>query len=160
VAEISAGILLVRLSEPALGAHAQFLLAHPGGPFFAKKDAGAWTIPKGLAQAGEALESAAIREFHEETGGGVALGALHAIGEVRLKGGKHIHGWAALGDCDAASLSSNAFELEWPPRSGRRQTFPELDRYAWFNLADASVALNQAQLPFLARARLALALPG
>lgn len=155
MAETSAGILLVRLREGS----SQFLLAHPGGPFFANKDAGAWTIPKGVAEAGEPLQSAAIREFHEETGGAVVLGELHAIGEVKLKSGKRVHGWATLGDCDADLLSSNSFELEWPPRSGRRQMFPELDRYAWFNAAEAAVALNLAQLPFLARARLALCLP-
>ncbi|MGO8916175.1 MAG: NUDIX domain-containing protein [Stellaceae bacterium] len=140
----SAGVLLYRRGETGL----EVFLVHPGGPFWAKKDDGAWSIPKGELAEGEAPLDAARREFHEETGFAVD-GTFRALPPVRQPGGKTVHAWAVEGDCDAAAIASNRFSLEWPPRSGRRQDFPEVDRAGWFDLAAARLKLNRGQLPLL-----------
>jgi predicted NUDIX family NTP pyrophosphohydrolase len=141
----SAGVLLYRRT-PEL----QVLLVHPGGPFFARRDAGAWSIPKGEVEPGEALEGRARIEFEEETG--TALdGELRALGSIRQKGGKVVHAFAAEGDLDADAIVSNTFELQWPPRSGRTQTFPEVDRAGWFTLDEAREKINAAQAELLDR---------
>ena len=142
----SAGILLHRRRKGAL----EVLLAHPGGPFWARRDDGAWTIPKGLVDAGEAAEAAARREFLEELGA-EAIGELIPLGSVRQRGGKHVEAFALEGDFDVAALRSNTFETEWPPRSGRKQTYPEIDRAAWMDLATARIKLLEAQRPLLDR---------
>lgn len=120
----------------------------PGGPFWAKKDDGAWSIPKGEVDGDEALLDAARREFREETGCAVE-GHFDALPPVRQPGGKIVHAWAVAGDCDAAAITSNRFILEWPPRTGRMQEFPEVDRAAWFDLAAARRKLTRGQLPLL-----------
>ena len=131
----------------------QFFLVHPGGPFFQKKYDGVWSIPKGLPEEGEALQHAAIREFEEETGM-KAQGPFYDVGEVVQKGGKKVYCWTFLGEWDPeAGISSNTFRLEWPPGSGRFQDFPEQDRAQWMDLADARIAINPAQIPFLERSR-------
>jgi predicted NUDIX family NTP pyrophosphohydrolase len=144
----SAGILLWR--RAADGAP-EVLLVHPGGPFWAKKDHGAWSIPKGEYDADEDPRACALREFAEETGTALPDGELDELGSVRLKSGKTVLAFAAPGDLDPATVRSNSFELEWPPRSGRRQSFPEIDRAAWFGLADARERLNPAQAAFVDR---------
>ena len=128
----------------------EVLLAHPGGPFFANKDAGAWSLPKGLIDAGEEPLAAARREFSEETSFPVPPSGFVPLGEVQ-QGKKLIVAWAFEGDCDPERLASNTFELEWPPRSGKRALFPEIDRVAWFAPAEARTKLNPAQVPFLER---------
>jgi predicted NUDIX family NTP pyrophosphohydrolase len=140
--EVSAGLLAFRRR-----AGTEVLLAHPGGPFWTKKDDGAWTIPKGLA-AGDDLLAAARREFTEETGF-AAQGPFLPLRPVRQKSGKTVHAWAFEGDFDAARFASNEFEMEWPPRSGRRQRFPEVDRLDWFDDAAARRKIIAYQLPFL-----------
>ena len=144
MAKVSAGLLLYRLR---VGGPEVFLV-HPGGPFWAKKDAGAWSIPKGEVGADEALLAAAQREFQEETGLSVA-GDSRALDPVRQAGGKTVHAWAVEADCDATAVRSNSFEMEWPPRSGRRQAFPEIDRAAWLDFASARVKMTKGQLPLL-----------
>lgn len=134
----------------------EVLLAHPGGPFFARKDAGVWSVPKGN-EPGEDPIAVARREFAEETGHAPPAGPMLDLGEVRQRGGKLVRAWAAEGDLDPASARSNTFELEWPPRSGRIQVFPEVDRVAWFQLAEARERINPAQAAFLDR--LAASLP-
>jgi predicted NUDIX family NTP pyrophosphohydrolase len=127
------------------------LLGHPGGPFFRRKDDGAWTLPKGEPAPGEELRATAIREFGEEVGVAVTE-PLVELGEIKQKGGKTVHAWAFAGELPPGYVvSSNTFELEWPPRSGRWQRFPELDRAAMFALAEARVKINPAQRPFLDR---------
>jgi len=143
----SAGILLHRTGNGGR----EVLLVHPGGPFWAKKDAGAWSIPKGELDPGEDPRACALREFAEETGTVLPPGELGDLGEVRLKSGKTVVGFAAAGDLDAGAIASNTFELEWPPRSGRRQAFPEVDRAGWFSLDAAREKLNPAQAPFVDR---------
>ena len=143
-AKRSAGVLLYRLRAGTL----EVLLAHPGGPFWAKKDAGAWTIPKGEIGEGEDPESAARREMAEETGIEVA-GELIALTPVRQRAGKTVLAWAAQGDCDPAGLRSNTFSMEWPPRSGKQQAFPEIDRGAWFALEEARARILPAQVALL-----------
>jgi predicted NUDIX family NTP pyrophosphohydrolase len=149
VAKTSAGILLYRGEGDSL----EVLLVHPGGPFWAKKDEGAWSIPKGELDEGEESRACALRELEEEIGSslGLAPERLIELGEVRLKSGKRVHGWAAEGDFDPASLSSNTFAMEWPPRSGKEREFPEVDRAEWFSPERARSKLNPAQAPFLDR---------
>ena len=128
------------------------LLVHPGGPFWARKDLGAWSIPKGeLEDPDEDPRARALLEFHEETGTDLGDPPLRELGEVRLKSGKRVVAYAAEGDLDADACRSNTFEIEWPPRSGRRQAFPEVDRAAWFDLAEARERINPAQAAFLDR---------
>lgn len=124
------------------------LLGHFGGPYWAKKDAGAWGIPKGLIEPGEQVEDAARREFAEEIGP-LPPGSLVALGTIRQKAGKIVHVFALEGDFDTEALSSNLFELEWPPRSGRIARFPEIDRIAWFGLAEAAAMILPSQRPIL-----------
>jgi predicted NUDIX family NTP pyrophosphohydrolase len=144
----SAGILLWRRGDGRL----EVLLGHPGGPFFARKDAGVWSILKGETAADdEDLELLARREFEEETGHVAPDGPAIALGEVRQAGGKVVHCWALEGELDPERASSNTFEMEWPPRSGETQEFPEIDRVAWFDLATARAKLNAAQAAFLDR---------
>jgi predicted NUDIX family NTP pyrophosphohydrolase len=143
----SAGILLHRAGN----AGREVLLVHPGGPYWARKDLGAWSIPKGELDGDEDARSAALREFAEETGTVLPDGELDDLGAVELKSGKVVLGFAAEGDLDAAAVESNTFEVEWPPRSGRRQSFPEVDRAEWFGLDAAREKLNPAQAAFVDR---------
>jgi predicted NUDIX family NTP pyrophosphohydrolase len=143
----SAGLLLHRRGPSGL----EVFLVHPGGPFWARKDAGAWSIPKGEFAPGEDPLATARREFHEETGFEPPPEPLVALGAARQAGGKTVHAWAAAGDVDAAAAKSNTFEIEWPPRSGRMQEFPEVDRAAWFGLDEARRRILPGQLPFLER---------
>lgn len=126
---------------------------HPGGPFWAKKDEGAWSIPKGEHADGEDPLACALREFEEETGTALPEGELIELGIAKQRSGKVVRAWAAEGDLDADAITSNEFELEWPPRSGRRKTFPEVDRAGWFDLETAAGKLNPAQVVFLERLR-------
>ena len=145
----SAGILLYRLRDGA----PEVLIVHPGGPFWARKDAGVWSIPKGEYDDGEDPQACALREFEEETGTLLSPAELTELGDVRLKSGKQVTAWAVEGDLDADAIVSNSFEMEWPPRSGRRQEFPEVDRAGWFGLDEAGEKLNPAQVAFLDRLR-------
>jgi len=140
----SAGILLHRVRE---GVREVFLV-HPGGPFWAKRDALAWSIPKGEYEPGEDPRAVALREFEEETGQSVG-GAMHPLQACRQPGGKTVVAWAVEGDCDAANIRSNTFSLEWPPRSGRQREFPEVDRAGWFDLAQARQKILPGQAPLL-----------
>jgi predicted NUDIX family NTP pyrophosphohydrolase len=149
----SAGLLLWRRRKGRV----EVLLAHPGGPFWAKKDLGHWTIPKGEIEEGEELVAVALREFAEETGHPAPQGPLVDLGEIRQKSGKVVLGWAAEGDLDASAAVSNTYDMEWPPRSGRTQSFPEIDRVEWFDLDEARRRLKAAQVPFLERLEAALA---
>jgi predicted NUDIX family NTP pyrophosphohydrolase len=142
-AEISAGLLPFRRRQEL-----EVLLAHPGGPFWAKKDDAAWTIPKGLAEAGADLLATAQREFAEETNL-AAVGAFIPLVPVKQKSGKLVHAWAFEADLDLTVFASNVFEMEWPPRSGRRQSFPEIDRIAYFAMPSAMAKIIQYQQPFL-----------
>jgi predicted NUDIX family NTP pyrophosphohydrolase len=140
----SAGILLYRDGE--------VLLVHPGGPFWARKDAGAWSIPKGEYEEGDDPRAAALREFEEELGSRLPAGTeLVELGTVKQKSGKVITAYAAAGDLDADAIHSNTFTAEWPPRSGRMQEFPEVDRAGWFSVAEAREKLNPAQAELLVR---------
>lgn len=143
----SAGLLMYRLD--ANGA-LRVLLAHPGGPFWRGKDAGAWTLPKGEYDETEQALAAAQREFTEETGYAV-LPPFIPLGEVVQKSGKHITAWAFKGNADPGQLQCNTFEIEWPPRSGRRQSFPEIDRVQWFGLDEAKDKIIPAQKALLDR---------
>lgn len=140
----SAGILLYRRR----GSDLEVFLVHPGGPFWAKKDLGAWSLPKGELEEGEEPLTAARREFTEETGFAVD-GDFHPLPPQRQKSGKTILAWAVEGDCDPAALRSGTFSMEWPPRSGKQQQFPEVDRGAWFPLGEARKRINAGQAPFL-----------
>jgi predicted NUDIX family NTP pyrophosphohydrolase len=142
----SAGLLLYRRN----GNGVEVLLGHPGGPFWRNKDLGSWSIPKGLIAEGEKPLAAARREFTEETGHR-PRGKSLPLGEAKQPGGKLVQAWAVEGDWDAASLKSNMFEMEWPPRSGRRHSFPELDRAEWFDLAEAQAKILKGQAIFLTR---------
>src|SRR5690348_15816125 len=142
--EISAGILLHRNGH----AGREVFLVHPGGPFWAKKDEAAWSIPKGLVEVGEDFETAARREFSEEVGA-VPTGSLTALGEFRVSSSKVLHAFALEGDFDPASLVSNGFEMEWPPHTGQRQSFPEVDRAGWFSLEQAELKLHLGQRPLI-----------
>ena len=129
------------------------LLAHPGGPYWAKKDDGAWTVPKGEIDEGEDPVACALRELREELGPAPPLAAadLIELGSVRQKGGKVVHAWGAEGDFDPAALSSNTFSVEWPPRSAAQQQFPEVDRVEWFDPEEARRKINPAQAEFVDR---------
>jgi predicted NUDIX family NTP pyrophosphohydrolase len=145
----SAGILLYRGRTGA----PEVLLVHPGGPFWEQKDLAAWSIPKGEYEEGEDPRACALREFEEELGGPPPADALTELGTTRLAGGKLVTAWAAEGDLDPASVVSNTFTLEWPPRSGVMREFPEVDRAEWFSLAEARRRINPAQVAFLERLR-------
>ena len=142
-AEISAGLLAFRRRDEL-----EVLLAHPGGPFWAKKDDGAWTVPKGLAEPGVDLLNTARREFKEETNLAAAE-SLMPLTPVKQKSGKAVHVWAFEADLDLAAFASNTFELEWPPKSGRKQNFSEIDRIAYFTLPIAMVKIIAYQQPLL-----------
>jgi len=142
-AEISAGLLAFRRRQEL-----EVLLAHPGGPFWAKKDDGAWTIPKGLAEAGADLLATAQREFTEETSF-AAAGTFIPLTAVKQKSGKLVHAWAFEADLDLRAFASNIFEMEWPPRSGQRQSFPEIDRIGYFAMPSAMTKIIQYQRPLL-----------
>lgn len=146
MANESAGILLYKRKGRAL----RVLLVHPGGPFWRNKDDGAWTIPKGERSASEDVETTARREFAEELGT-TATGPLIPLGRIRQRGGKQVDGFALEGDLDVEQISGNRFEIEWPPRSGRRQSFPEVDRAAWFSPDEARRKINAAQTAFIDR---------
>lgn len=143
----SAGILLFRRRSGGL----EVLLVHPGGPFWARRDEGAWSIPKGEHADGEDPMACARREFEEETGSAPPPGELLALGEIRQRSGKRVAAWAAEGDLDPDAVRSNRFEMEWPPRSGRRREFPEIDRAAWFGADEARRRLVPAQAEFVDR---------
>ncbi len=152
----SAGILLFRRDPDAL----RVLLAHPGGPYWVERDLGHWTIPKGEAGQGEAYLDVARREFAEETGSPVPDGDPIDLGEIYQKSGKRVVAWGLEGDLDAGAAESNTFEIEWPPGSGRRQAFPEIDRVLWCTIPDARERLKAAQVPFLERLLAALGQEG
>ena len=143
----SAGILLFRRA----GATIEVLIVHPGGPLWARRDDGAWSIPKGECDAGEDPLATARREFAEEIGVPAPAGEPLALGEVRLKSGKRVIAWALEGDLDAAAIRSNTFTMQWPPRSGQTQAFPEVDRGGWFDPTRARVKLNPTQAEFVDR---------
>jgi predicted NUDIX family NTP pyrophosphohydrolase len=142
----SAGILLYRRTGAL-----EVLLVHPGGPFWAKKDLGAWSIPKGEYEEGEDPQATAVRELEEETGHRLEPRGLLELGSIRQRGGKILTAWAAPGDLDAAAITSNTFIMEWPPRSGRQREFPEVDRAGWFELPAARDKLLAAQAELLDR---------
>ena len=141
---VSAGLLMYRLA----GGDVQVLLVHPGGPFFRNKDEGAWSIPKGEVGPGEDPLAAAIREFGEEIGV-VPTGPFLALTPVKQRGGKLVHAWAFEGDCDPSSISCNTFTIEWPPRSGRHEEFPEVDRAGFFGPDEARRKVNAGQAPLI-----------
>jgi predicted NUDIX family NTP pyrophosphohydrolase len=145
----SAGILLFRRG----GAEPEFLLVHPGGPFWARKDAGAWSIPKGQIEDEEEPRACAIRELEEELGAAPELDPdqLIELGSIKQKAGKVVEAWAAEADFDPATLASNTFAMEWPPRSGKQQEFPEVDRAEWFDLETAREKILPAQAELLDR---------
>jgi predicted NUDIX family NTP pyrophosphohydrolase len=143
----SAGILLHRNHRDAV----EVLLVHPGGPMWARRDAGAWSIPKGEYEPSEDPLAAARREFAEELGTPAPDGEVIDLGEVRQKSGKLVHGWAIQGDLDPSEIHSNTCEIEWPPRSGRRIEIPEVDRAQWFDLRTAAEKINPAQVGLLER---------
>lgn len=143
---VSAGLLLFKNGRNGL----EFFLAHPGGPFWASKDAGAWTIPKGMVELDEELLAAACREFEEETGI-IPKPPFLPLGSVRLKSGKLVHAWAWQGEADPEHVTSNMTRMEWPRSSGRWLKFPEVDRCAWFDLGTSKVKINKAQVDFLER---------
>ena len=147
MAKRSAGILLYRVTRGA----PEVLLVHPGGPFWARRDAGAWSIPKGEYEPGDDPRTCALREFEEETGTALPPGELIDLGDVKQKGGKVVSAWAAEGDLDADAVRSNTFTMEWPPRSGRTVEFPEIDRAGWFGVDAAREKLVAAQAEFLDR---------
>ena len=152
---ISAGILLFRRSGGGL----EVLLAHPGGPRFATRDAGYWSIPKGEVEPGESLEDVARREFEEETGSHLGETGMIGLGEITQKGGKLVHGWAVEGDLDPGRSTSNTFVTEWPRGSGRQVEVPEVDRVAWFTPAAARVSVKPTQIPFIDRLEAYLVMP-
>jgi predicted NUDIX family NTP pyrophosphohydrolase len=140
----SAGILLYRIKNNV----PELLLAHPGGPFWVNKDIGAWTIPKGEFTDEEEPLEAAKREFKEETGVDVA-GEFIELTPVKLKSGKTVYAWLLKGDMDATKIKSNTFQLEWPPNSGIKKNFPEIDKAQWFNIKDAKEKINPGQIGFI-----------
>lgn len=143
----SAGLVLYRRHDGKV----EVLLVHPGGPFWQKRDEGVWSIPKGELAENEAAIDVARREFQEELGTSPPGGQATALGSVRQAGGKVVHAWALAGDLDVTRTTSNTFELEWPPRSAKIQSFPEVDRAAWFDLDTARRKLIPAQRAFLDR---------
>lgn len=142
--QVSAGILVWRPGPEG----PELLLVHPGGPYWAKKDEAAWSIPKGLVDAGEDTYAAALREFAEELGHAVS-GPAEELAPCRLPGGKLVHAWLVEADLDLTGLRSNTFEMEWPPRSGRRAAFPEVDRAAYWGAADALIRIHRGQRPLI-----------
>lgn len=150
---ISSGILLFRRSA---GAGLEVLLGHPGGPYFARRDAGSWSIPKGEVEPGEDLYEVARREFEEETGHAPPDGPAIALGTIVQKGGKLVHAWALEGDLDPAAAASNTFTVSWPPGSLTVAEFPEIDRVAWFAPGEARHRLKESQAPFVDRLEEAL----
>jgi len=144
----SAGVLLYRRTA---NGGLELLLAHPGGPLFARKDAGHWSIPKGEIEPGEAPIDVARREFEEETGHPVPDGSPIDLGEIRQKGGKYVVAWALEGDLDPAAAHSNTFPFQWPPRSGRYIQIPEIDRVEWFAPDAAKARIKETQIPFIDR---------
>lgn len=146
-ARTSAGILLFR----RIAGRLELLLAHPGGPYFAMRDDGYWTIPKGEVDPGEELIDVARREFEEETGHAPPDGDPIALGSIVQKGGKVVHAWAFEGDVEPATAVSNMFEMTWPPGSGRRESFPEIDRVAWFEPTEARRKVKATQIPLIER---------
>ena len=147
--KISAGLLMYR-DRTEERVFLEVLLVHPGGPFWKNKDDGAWMLPKGEVNAGEDLLAAAIREFNEETGF-TPVEPFLALGQVKHKSGKILHAWAFQGDCDLTRIRSNTFEIEWPPKSGHKQEFPEIDRAQFFDLSTAQRKILAAELPLLDR---------
>jgi predicted NUDIX family NTP pyrophosphohydrolase len=146
VPQVSAGLLLYR----RVASGTQVFLVHPGGPYWARKDEGSWSVPKGLVAGAEDEVAAARREFEEETGFADSLtGPEHDLGSFRLPSGKRLRVWAVEGDCDAAALRSNLFEMEWPPHSGRTGQFPEVDRGGWFDRTEALRKIAGGQQPVL-----------
>ena len=139
----SAGLLMYRRRDR----HVEVLLIHPGGPFWARRDEGAWCIPKGEFTDEEPLE-AARREFQEETGYPVS-GDFHPLAPIKQAGGKTVYAWAVAGDCDAEAIRGNSFTMEWPPRSGQWRSYPEADRAAWFSLPQAREKILKSQQPLL-----------
>lgn len=150
----SAGILLYRISSEG----PEFFLVHPGGPFWAGREEGAWTIPKGEFTEAEQPLAAARREFFEETGFS-ANGPFLALGTIKQKAGKLVHAWASAGDLDAAAIRSNTFRTQWPPRSGKWISVPEIDKAGWFSYEEAARLINPAQVAFLDTLRAQLANP-
>jgi len=146
MAKRSAGLLMYRWCHGRL----EVLLVHPGGPFFRRKDAGAWSIPKGELGEAEAALEAAQREFQEELGL-EAAGPFVDLGQIRQRGGKRVQAWAMEGDCDPNAVESQTFEMEWPPRSGQTQRFPEVDQVAFFGLTTARDKIHPNQAAFLDR---------
>jgi predicted NUDIX family NTP pyrophosphohydrolase len=144
MSKVSVGLLVYRIR----GGRLEVFLVHPGGPFWVKKDLGAWSIPKGEPEPGEDLLSAAQREFEEETSF-KASGQFSPLTPAKPQSGKVVHAWAVEGDCDAEAITSNMFSMEWPPRSGRQQEFPEVDRAAWFELKEAKKRINKGQTELL-----------
>ena len=141
--KIAAGLLLYRRRGEL-----EVFLVHPGGPLWAKKDLGAWSLPKGEVKEGEDLLHAAKREFTEETGFAIA-GEFLTLDPVRQSGGKIVHAWAIEADCDASQIRSNLFTMEWPPKSGNTQEFPEVDRAGWFTIAESRKRILAAQIKFI-----------
>lgn len=141
----SAGILAYRFHQH----QPQVLLVHPGGPFFANKDAGAWSIPKGEYEAGEDPLAVAIREFNEETGNTLPAGEFTRLTDVKLKSGKQVSAWAIEANFTQPYINSNTFDIEWPPHSGKMRSFPEADKASWFTLEEAEDKIHPAQLPLL-----------
>ena len=150
-AAVSAGVLLFRRRGGGL----EVFLAHPGGPFWAKRDSGAWTIPKGVVDEGEDLLDGARRELREETGLAPG-GPFVPLGSIKQKSGKTVHAWACEGDADPAAITSNDARVEWPRNSGKWITYPEVDRCAWFSIDDARAKMNPAQSELLDRLRQSL----
>ena len=143
--KISAGLMMFRRKK----GKPEVLLVHPGGPLWKNKDAGAWSIPKGIVEKDEDMLETAKREFEEETGIKVKSCNFIPLGSVRLKSGKIVYAWAFEGDCDAEKIKSNTFTMEWPPKSGRMMEFPEIDRASWFELDTAKEMINPAQVYFI-----------
>lgn len=145
--KVSAGILAYRWGEHGL----EVLLVHPGGPFWRNRDDGTWSIPKGEIDQAEDPKHAALRELAEELGPKISIGPLHPLGEIRQRAGKRVIAFYGEGKFDAARLVSNTFEVEWPPRSGHLQSFPEVDRAEWFEIEAAKVKILSSQIEFLDR---------